>query len=288
MAGLPTLPSTHLTGLDVDIVVLATLKSRERMTRRLKDLGFPGTILALPGKDADPFNNSPAVDQQEIKAYENRHINEPAFIIGNGPTLQTTDPRRIASGVTFGCNAIFLMTDFIPDYYCVEDVLVAEDRAKIINGLPWTKFFPADCRQWLNNGIFFSGHRVPEITAFSTDFAKGIQVNATITYTMLQLAYYMGCDPVYLIGLDHSYKVEPGQAERDRNVLKSTADDPNHFHPAYFGKGLRWHDPRLDRMEVAYRFARKAYETAGRKLLNATAGGELEIFERVPFEEVVC
>ncbi|MFH0880095.1 MAG: hypothetical protein V2A34_10320, partial [Lentisphaerota bacterium] len=54
-----------------------------------------------------------------------------------------------------------------------------------------------------------------------------------------------------------------------------------HFHPDYFGKGFRWHIPRVDQMEVGYRLAKDAFERHGRKILNATAGGKLEVFDRV-------
>jgi len=67
----------------------------------------------------------------------------------------------------------------------------------------------------------------------------------------------MGCDPVVLIGVDHSYALDPLQSSRHGNVLTSLRDDPNHFHPGYFGAGYRWHDPRTDRMEKALASFRK-------------------------------
>ena len=91
----------------------------------------------------------------------------------------------------------------------------------------------------------------------------------------------MGFETVYLIGFDHNYTI-PKEAIRYNNDLSilSTSDDVNHFSKDYFGKGKRWHDPMLDRMEKAYRKARKFFEADGRKVINATAGGKLEVFER--------
>src|SRR3546814_5770462 len=40
-----------------------------------------------------------------------------------------------------------------------------------------------------------------------------------------------------------------------------------------FGKGYRWHDPMVWRMEVAYRKAREVFEANGRVVKNATVGG---------------
>ena len=64
------------------------------------------------------------------------------------------------------------------------------------------------------------------------------------------------------------------------------SDDPNHFNKEYFGKGKRWHDPMLDRMELAYNKAKTSFEDDGRSIINATVGGKLEIFDRVKYESL--
>ena len=156
----------------------------------------------------------------------------------------------------------------------------------MINDLPFVKFFPHDVQQWLDNGFFFNGDRRHEISYFSADFADRVPINATVVYTMMQLAYYMGCDPVYLIGVDHSYQILDDRIDRAGNVFTSTQDDVNHFHSDYFGKGLRWHNPRVDRMESAYHIAKAAYEADGRTILNATAGGALDVFPRCEFASI--
>ncbi len=48
----------------------------------------------------------------------------------------------------------------------------------------------------------------------------------------------MGFSEVYMIGFDHNYII-PKDAEITNNDVSilSTSDDPNRFHPDYFGKG---------------------------------------------------
>ena len=104
-----------------------------------------------------------------------------------------------------------------------------------------------------------------------------------MSYLCLQLAYHMGFRDVYLLGFDHSYVV-PADARLDGNRIETTSTDPNHFHPDYFGKGLRWHQPRVDRMEIAYIRARQHFEYADRTVWNATVGGQLEVFPRVAYD----
>ena len=61
----------------------------------------------------------------------------------------------------------------------------------------------------------------------------------------------------------------------------------NHIHPDYFGPGYRWHDPNVARMEAAYRCARRELESAGITVMNATAGGHLEVFDRVAYDSLL-
>ena len=105
---------------------------------------------------------------------------------------------------------------------------------------------------------------------------------ATVTYVALQLAYFMGFDPVILIGVDHSFKSK-GKAN---STVVSQGDDPDHFHAGYFGKGFRWQLPDLDTSEVGYAMARQAYEADGRQVLDATVGGQLQVFDKVDYNSL--
>lgn len=219
-----------------------------------------------------------------------------AFIIGNGPSLNLLDLTKLKNELTFGVNAIYLNHEkmgFLPTHYIVEDVFVAEDRAAEINALKGpTKWFGNYLRYCLSGGadvcwmnVACDYRNYADFPHFSNNAARIVWVGGTVSYVALQLAYYMGVDTVYLVGFDHSYSV-PTDAEVKGRAITSQSDDPNHFHPDYFGKGYRWHDPLVSRMEAAYKKARRAYEAAGRKIINATAGGRLEVFARVDYDSL--
>ena len=114
------------------------------------------------------------------------------------------------------------------------------------------------------------------------DASKRVFCGQSVTMINLQLAYHLGFHEVYLIGMDHKYTI-PNSSIIKGETIESTEDDPNHFHPEYFGKGKKWHDPHLDRVEKTYSHFKKVYEAEGRVLKNASIGGSLEIFERVDF-----
>jgi hypothetical protein len=215
--------------------------------------------------------------------------------MGNGPSLLRCDLNRLASEVTIASNAHYLIWDqlsYIPDFLLVEDVLVAEDRANELRGLTGiVKVFPFDLRPLLGpaaeDTIYVNFLReYPSFPKFSHDFSRRVFWGGTVSFMSLQLAAYLGCDPVVLIGFDHHYEV-PNDGIQNA-VIYSESEDVNHIHPDYFGPGYRWHDPNVARMEVAYRTARKELEALGVGIVNATAGGKLEVFDRASFDALTA
>jgi FkbM family methyltransferase len=218
------------------------------------------------------------------------------FIVGNGPSLNQTDLSMLKNEVTFTVNGFFLKMeelDWVPTFYVVEDHLVAEDRQQWINRLSGPiKLFPvylAYCLDESEDTIFFNHQpRVsyPHGFDFSTDVSKISYAGCTVTFTCMQLAHYLGFKEIYLVGVDASYELPEDAVQSDNynvDVLDMKSDDPNHFHPDYFGKGFRWHDPQVNKMIEAYEEARRVTEKGASQIYNATVGGKLEVFERVPF-----
>ena len=221
------------------------------------------------------------------------------FIIGNGPSLNETDLSLLKDEVTFAVNGFFLKAkdlDWTPTFYVVEDHLVAEDRAKWIKAFKGpTKLFPAYLGYMFpeSEDTIFYNHRprksYPHGFDFSTQADEITYTGATVTFSMLQLAYYMGFEEIYMIGVDASYAI-PEDAQQASSysvgVIDMKSDDVNHFHPDYFGKGFRWHDPQVSKMVEAYKEARKVVDQTNQRIYNATVGGQLEVFERRNFADL--
>ncbi|MCB0069545.1 MAG: DUF115 domain-containing protein, partial [Caldilineaceae bacterium] len=222
------------------------------------------------------------------------------FIIGNGPSLNDTDLELLKDEVTFAVNGFFLMAQKLswkPTFYVVEDHLVAEDRKDQIAAFKGPiKLFPVYLAYCLDEGedtVFFRHlprKSYPDGFDFSTDACDATYAGCTVTYTCMQLAYYLGFDEIYLVGVDADYSI-PSDASQSSaygvGVLDMKSDDPNHFHRDYFGKGYRWHDPQVDKMVEAYREAKRVIEGGNRLIRNATVGGKLEVFERADYTEIV-
>ncbi|MDG1418764.1 MAG: hypothetical protein P8P99_13270, partial [Maricaulis sp.] len=102
------------------------------------------------------------------------------------------------------------------------------------------------------------------------------------TFVALQLAYWMGFQKIIILGLDHQYSLERHEEElAPHQTAQRQFSDTNHFHTEYFGAGMKWQLPDLAESERAYAEAERAFSADGRKIVNATPGSQLNIFERL-------
>lgn len=222
---------------------------------------------------------------------------ERCFIVGNGPSLNKIDLNLLKNEYSFAVNGIFYKTDemgYKPNFYVVEDNHVVYDNLKKINKYKCDyNFYPALYKGVIKAqdnviflptdwGFYREFHPSFCVPRFSKECENTIYVGQSVTYMNLQLAYYFGFSKVYLIGMDFSYAV-PKETEINGVNYTSKVDDPNHFHPKYFGKGKKWHAPKLNRVLMNYIKAKEVFDENGREIINATVGGKLEIFPRVDF-----
>jgi hypothetical protein len=103
----------------------------------------------------------------------------------------------------------------------------------------------------------------------------------TVTYTSLQLLYYLGCARVYLVGVDHSFQ----QAGAENSAQLMRGADPNHFDGSYFANQT-WDLADLGSSEAHYGFAKRRFEDDGREVVDLTVGGKLRVFRRADYGEL--
>jgi hypothetical protein len=222
-----------------------------------------------------------------LAVFHNSQPGKRCFIIGNGPSLKNMDLSKLRNEYTFGLNRVYLLfpeIGFTTTYLVVVNDLVIEQFSQAILDLPIPVFFSWHGRCFLPKDtpaarlpIFL--HTTYTGPTFARDARWRLWEGATVTYAALQLAYFMGFETAILIGVDHNFST---QGKPNTTVVSSGAD-PNHFNPAYFGQGVRWQLPDLETSERAYRMARTAYEVDGRRVLDATVGGKLDVFPKVDF-----
>jgi hypothetical protein len=233
-----------------------------------------------------PFGYS-KLNKARLATFSNLHQGKRCFIVCNGPSLNKMDLTLLKDEFTLGMNRIYLMEEvngFKPTYlFCLDKAVQLLQFTEEFDAVDVPCFYNWDLNTIFSrksNQHFFKGKFSP---AFSKDPLVNMLGNGkTVTYIAIQFAYYMGFTEVYLIGKDHSYNT----AVKPTNAVISDGHDQNHFSPKYYKPGQIWDAPDYFSEEFAYKLARKAFEESGRKILDATLGGKLDVFEKVNFYEL--
>lgn len=236
-------------------------------------------------------------NDKKLLAFKNIHRGKRCFVLGNGPSLKISDLNKLTHEISFAFNKIYLAFDetaYRPTYYMVEDPEVCKnisDRLSDLGSFP--KFIPWTFRRWARYASNLHIYRLdgttyteedpdPRFTANPLDLYWG----ATVLYSAIQMAVYMGCSPIYLAGVDFNFK-DSKQRDATNNTIMVSTGEQNHFHKDYRPVGEKWSAPRLELQEKAFRSIKRASETMGFEIYNATRGGKLEIFERRSIDSIL-
>ncbi len=224
------------------------------------------------------------------------------FIIGNGPSLKKMDLSPLKNETTIGFNAIykaFPEWGWHTNYLVFEDIEQTEIRGPEIPHVHGPQKLAA-----IYNAYAFA-HTADMLymncryidrpywrtlrPMFSVDFANIVYLGSTVTYIGLQLAFHLGCSPVYIIGVDHNY----GKLPELFPPGKITVTEENiemvrqcHFSPTYYKVGDVIGVPNVEAQEDFYRHARQVYEQHGRQVYNAGVDSSLDVFERAHFDSL--
>lgn len=217
-----------------------------------------------------------------------RHAGERCVLVCNGPSLRGMDLSVLHGETVIGLNKIFLGLDefgFYPRYLVAVNRKVLEQSVGELNAMSCTKFVSNHRPDLYRDDALthvLDTHDPP--AAFCTDITAGLHEGWTVTFAALQVAWFLGFTQVVIIGMDHRYAFsgEPNAA------ATLEGDDPNHFHPAYFGRGQQWDNPDLENSERSYRLARAVYEAGGREIIDATVGGACAVFAKADFHSVIA
>ena len=246
------------------------------------------------------------VERRRLIPLIGRHRGQRCFIIGNGPSILRQDLTLLREEVTFVTNHFLQhpqLREILPSYFCASDPrlfrpqLNPEWLESACNLGSQTKiFFPLSERKrvvpekkldrfeifYLN----FLAYRVWERKKISVDILDQVNLGDTVVIDFcLPLAFSMGFSEVYLVGVDCNYGL-------DRRGGGGRSEAAMHFYDASRVTMERRGDDYLSErwfahVMASYKVVRELFEAEGRRVLNATRGGRLEVFPRVSYEEIV-
>lgn len=235
--------------------------------------------------------------------FRNRHSGKRCFVIGNGPSLNHQNLTPLANEITFVTNNFnrhpIVSKNWQPTYYCLSDPAFFDGREprssfeEILSVIPEAPFFvphyafdflketeiiPADRTYYIApcEGIPATNSKTPDLT----ELAPGVQ---TVVQMAIMGALFMGCSPIYLLGLDHDWLSHGG------NHLNFYSPDAAQKQPDGNLPGWSYHsmmDAVLTMWKV-YELHQRIALATNIKIINCTRGGFLDVFERAQYESVV-
>ena len=223
---------------------------------------------------------------KRLKNFKDKHLGQDCFIIGNGPSLNDMDLRPLKNYHTFGLNKIYLLFDKVElnlSYHVSVNKLVIQQSIDIFKRLPFPTFLSYQAARNLIGPLehvyfIYTGGPI----SFNKDLTKRTPEGATVTFVAIQIAFYMGFQRVFLIGVDHNFK-SVGMPN-EKQVLNGA--DLNHFDSDYF-RNKEWQLPDLEASELAYHLAKFYYGRSGRQIFDATLNGKLNIFPKIPYGQAI-
>lgn len=239
------------------------------------------------------LTNKKNEDDNKLKELKDIHKGKRAFIICNGPSLNIDDLNtlQLNGEISFAANLITPMietSNWTPTYYSVTDPIGVYKLISTMNAVKAeVKFLPRDSyitgMYVTGNVVFFNRNgdrKLLDNPRFSDDCSKIVYSIATVTYTSIQLAAYMGIRKMYIIGCDHRF----ARQYRLDGTIEEYSDQKNYF------SGVKEKYQRgasnIGEQAIAFDAAKKYADEHGIKIYNATRGGYLEVFERVDFDSL--
>lgn len=232
----------------------------------------------------------------DLKRFKDIHRGERCFIIGNGPSLLSSDLDKLKNEITFGSNYVFKIfdkTDWRPTYYSCTDgnvlkKIIKEDEFWNIGAKSFFFQYATNYlfnKKTMDNSYYFwlqekkPSKRLPK---FSQNIEKEVYNSWTVTYVLMQLAVYMGIKEIYLLGIDNNYSVQVN----NKGEIKSNNNVQDSFVKGKSYKDLGGATPNVERMNMGYLSAKKFADKHNIKIYNATRGGKLEAYERINFDHL--
>lgn len=200
------------------------------------------------------------------------------FLIGSAPSVKSLNLSLLKDEYTFTCNKGFLLKDCAlthSSFYCLADKsfydefkesidLSFADYYFVSNKIPWT----LDVE---NLYVFETGGAFMGNGYFQRDLQKPLAQGGTVVSKMLQMAYYLGFEEIYMIGVDLDYQKGSSYFYNPSSKEKTRTPD------------ARGRENQLMSIEFAAEFLRNH----GIKIFNASPSGVVDCMPRVKYDELV-
>ncbi len=235
------------------------------------------------------------VENRRLRPLKGKYQGQRCFILGNGPSLKHQDLVRLAGEHTFVTNRFILHEQYDeikPSFYCLSDdhfirksegrgildhILAprGDTRLFVPTRFKFSRFFRPGRNSKVHYIPYLHKHKVWDKGAFSTNIEHGVYTGQSIIIDFaLPIAYYMGFETIYLLGVDMNYA--PDKDTHFFGTQKSDAERAKVF------SRDSWYDDVIQSFQVVKGY----FEENGRTIYDATHQGNLTVFEKVDFTKI--
>lgn len=220
-----------------------------------------------------------------------------AFVVGNGTSLQPGDLDRLVGEISFGANLIHLVfseTDWRPNFVSVTDSRVwsklsdhpVPEIPRLVDssfqGLSLTMNVVPFKRLARLSSDYFRLRLAGK--AFSRDIVRGYFGGYSVTFFNIQLAFSLGLNPVYLMGVDHLFRNNESRWVSRPVRVDSPSD---HFHPDYRSRGEVVNSAPVRGIERAMSALGQIQRETGFTVVDLTRGGRMPGLKRESLDSVL-
>ncbi len=231
---------------------------------------------------------------------KDKYKNRRCFILGTGPSLNKCDLEFIKDEVSIGLNSIWHhenVGSWEPTAICfVEpsaysgsdnwDKYFRKFREKIkksiliaplkgYNGVVSNKLFPLDRTYFICSGKDYS-----KLKHYTFDLTKPVSTMQTVVFAAIETAIYMGCDKIYLLGIDHdwpAYRGKPPHFYNNNSVVidEEVGDTSKYAYEFILSEGVK--------LWKSYKGLQIFALKKGVEIYNASEGSFLDVFPFVDY-----
>lgn len=247
--------------------------------------------------------------------FRDRHLGQRCFILATGPSVNSQDLRGLSGELCIAAHFFFLHPQIKvikPRYHVItpnhppfdfdiydrflggiannygEDTITFYGYSPFeFSILNYLKAHPAACRRPYRILDFTQSPPLDEQNYAEKaiwDIAGSPFTPRTVIYSAVQLAVYMGCKEIFLIGCDHDYLQD--LRRRENHFYSEATGNPNDAQHLDAFTMERWFQEYYCRWRD-YRLMKTHLTSRGVRILNATAGGMLDVFPRVELSGIL-
>ena len=227
--------------------------------------------------------------------FRNMYAGRRCFVIGNGPSLNKQDLTPLANEITIVMNSFNrhpIIEKWQPTFFCMAEPLETLTPEQIVldlkNIAAQAHFFRIEHKERFDKHRFIDPDKVYYLKTSGVprsdwpasrqaiDLSQTIPGCQSTAHMAIMIALYLGCSPIYLIGLDHDWLAQP---------VVST-----HFYEGGPDFSMFSYKQMMEMMLnvwVIHEWIKDVASKQGVVIYNATDGGFLDVFERADYKSII-